>query len=231
MIEGAFTYPTDREDWVPTVLVGGILLLLGFLVVPLFVAYGYLVRVVRETAAGTEEPPGFGDWEALLVDGLTAVVVGVVYQIPAVLVAALTVGGTVVAVLSGAGTPAPRATALAGVLLGLALSSLLSLVFAYLSVAALVAFAVEERVGAAFDPAAVRRVAFDADFAVAWVVGVVALAAAGALAGVPLLGWVLAPFLLFYATVVAARLWGGGYREATGGDGAGVGTGPAFESG
>ena len=215
MIEGAFTYPTDSDSWLTTIIIGGVLTFLGFLIVPLFVVYGYVVHAIRDTVEGGDEPPAFGDWGDLIVDGLQAWIVGIVYLLVPTIVAIVTVGGSIAAILTG--NSAGEAAGVAGLFGGFALTAVLSLVFGYFAAAAIVNFACEGSLGAAFDFGTVRQIAFDGDYAVAWLVSVVVFIVAGIVTGIPLIGWVIAPFLTFYASVVAARLWGGGYLDAVGG--------------
>lgn len=212
MIEGAFTYPTDRDDWIKTLLIGGVLTFLGFLLIPLFVVYGYLVRSIRDSVEGESEPPAFDDWGTLLVEGLQAWLIGLVYMLIPLVVAAVTVGASIVALATGGrvGT----GVGLAGLFGGLALSAVLALVFGYVAVAAVVNFAHEGRFGAGFDLGRLRAVALDVDYAIAWVVSIVGFVVAGVVAGIPVIGFVLGPFVAFYAAVVAARLWAGGYVDA-----------------
>lgn len=44
----------ESEDWARTIAIGGALFFLSFLLVPLFVAYGYLVRTMRRSL--TQDP-------------------------------------------------------------------------------------------------------------------------------------------------------------------------------
>lgn len=225
MIEGAFTYPTDRDDWVKTLLVGGVLAFLGVLLLPLFLVYGYFVRAVRNSIDGEAEPPAFGDWGAMLVEGLQAWIIGLVYLLVPVIVAAVTVGGSIAAMATG--SRAGAGVGFAGFFGGLALTAVLALAFGYVAVAAVVNFAHEGRFGAGFDFGRLREVALDWDYAVAWLVSVVGFVVAGVVAGIPVVGWILGPFAAFYATVVAARLLAGGYLDAM----EEAGTSPSVEGG
>ncbi|MDR9432115.1 MAG: DUF4013 domain-containing protein, partial [Natronomonas sp.] len=135
------TYPMERDDWLKTLLIGGVLLLLGALVVPLFVVYGYLVRTIRESIAGEPKPPAFDGWGELLVDGVQAWIVSLVYLIFPLIVAVVTVGGSIVAIATG--SEAGAAAGAGGLFVGLTLSALLSIAFGYLAVVALVNFAKE----------------------------------------------------------------------------------------
>lgn len=208
------TYPMERDDWVKTVLVGGVLVFFGFLFVPMLVVYGYVVRTIRGSLSGDAEPPAFGEWGGLLVDGLKAWVIGVVYLLVPALVAAVTVGGSVLAIASG--SEAGAAAGLGGMVFGLALSAVLSLLFGYLAVVALVNFAREERMGAAFEFGTIRTVAFDRNYAIAWLASVGVFIVVGLISAIPLLGWIVTPFAGFYAAIVAAKLWADGFAGATG---------------
>lgn len=212
MVQGALTYPTDRDDWVKTVLIGGVLMLVGFLLIPLFVVYGYIVRAIRTSIDGETEPPVFEEWERLLVDGLKAWVIGLVYMIIPVVVGVLTIGTSMAALVTGGRVGATAG--LAGMLGGLVLTGVLALLFGYVAVAGLVNFAHERRFGAAFEFGTLRNVIFSSDFLIAWAVSIAVFFVAGILASVPAVGFILGPIATFYAAVVAARLWAGGFVDA-----------------
>lgn len=214
----AITYPMEREDWIKNVLIGGVLVLFGFLLVPMFLVYGYVVRAIRDSMEGRPEPPAFGEWGSLLVEGLQAWIIGLIFMIVPLAVGAVTVGGSILAMATGSRSGA--AAGMGGLLVGFLLTFVLSLVFGYFAVVAIVNFAREERFGAAFDVGTIKRVGFDRDYAVAWLVSVVVFLVAGAIGGVlnviPFLGFVVAAFVYYYAAVVAANLWAGGFVEAVG---------------
>lgn len=215
-ISDAITYPTEHDDWVKTLLIGGVLSAFGFLLLPLLPVYGYVVRVVRHSLEGDPRPPTFGDWEVLVVDGAKAVLVGAVYLLIPGIVGGVTVGGSLVAIATG--TRGGTATGVAGLVVGGLLTVVLSLVFGYVAVAAVVAFADERRIGAAFDPGVLKPVVLSGAYATAWVFSVAVFVGAsvlvGVLNGIPILGAVIGAFVFFYAQVVAARLWACGYVDA-----------------
>lgn len=212
MIEAGVRYPTAHEDWVKIIVIGGVLTFLGFLVLPLFVVYGYVVRAISDSIDGETAPPGFDDWGSLLVDGLQAWFIHVIYLIIPGIVATITIGGAIAAIATG--EPLGAAGGIAGLFGGLGLTVVLALVFSYLAVAAIVNFANEGRFGAAFDVGRIRELVLDGDFAAAWIVSVVAFIIAAIVAGVPVIGFILGPFVTFYVAVVAARLWADGFLSA-----------------
>lgn len=206
------TYPMEREDWLKTVLIGGVLAWFGFLLVPLFLVYGYVVRAIRASLEEDPRPPAFEEWGELFVDGFKAWVIGLVYMLVPLIVAGVTIGGSIATM--GTGSEAAAARGVGSLIVGFALTLVLALTFGYLAVAAIVNFAREDRFGAAFDFEVIKTVALDRDYAVAWLVSVAVFLVAGFVNGVPFVGWLLAPFVGFYAAVVAANLWAGGFAQA-----------------
>lgn len=215
-IEDVLRYPTRREDWVATVLIGGALTLFSFLVIPGIVVTGYVLAVIRGRLAGDEKPPAWGNWTDLFVDGLKAWVVGFVYAIVPMAVAVVVFGSAVAAMASGSDV------GIAVGLLGLGFGSLLwfvvALAFFYPLPASLANLAATGRLGAAFDVGTVRQVVTTRAYAVPWLWGlavlVVASAIGGAINAVPLVGWVVGAIFLFYVDVVLGVLWGAGYADA-----------------
>lgn len=168
MLEDTFTYPTEHESWIKTVLIGGVLTFLSFLILPLFIVQGYVIRVIRTSIDGASSPPEFDGWGELLVDGLKAWVIGIVYMLIPILVAVLTIGGSMGALATGGrmGT----AVGFAGMLGGLTITTGFALVFGYVAVAAIVNFAHEGQLGAGFDVDQLKTLVLDSEFALAWLI-------------------------------------------------------------
>ncbi|MFB6149136.1 MAG: DUF4013 domain-containing protein, partial [Halobacteriales archaeon] len=91
------------------------------------------------------------------------------------------------------------------------------------AVAALVHFAHEDRLGAAFDLGAIKSIVLTEGYAIAWLLAVVVLFGASIVTGllnlIPLFGAVFSVFVAFYIQIVAAKLWADGYTDATAGRG------------
>lgn len=216
MFQEAVTYPTESDEWIKTVLIGGALVLFGFLLLPTFFVYGYLLEVLRGRFDDETVPPEFDDWGDLLIDGFQAWAVGVIYLLVPLLVGGVLVGGSVVALATGNQTAG--AVGLAGLLGGLGVTTVLSLVFGYVAVAGIINFAHEGQFGAAFDISRLRTVCLNSDYAVAWLASVAVFFGASVVSGllnvVPLLGAVASAFVAFYASVTAAYLWADGFEAA-----------------
>lgn len=215
-LDAAIRYPMEGDAWKKTVIIGGVLTLFGFLLIPLFAVYGYVVRVVRDGLEDGSEPPVFGDWVDLIVDGIKVFVIGVVYFLVPGIVFALTVGGSMAAIATG--TRGGMAAGAAGFGLGALLGLVLTVVASYLAVAAIVNFVAEDRVGAAFEFGTLRAVITTRAYAMAWLLSVVVFIVAALVSGilnvVPFLGAILGAFVFFYAEVVAAHLWADGFTAA-----------------
>jgi hypothetical protein len=223
-LETLVKYPMESDDWLMTVGIGGLALLFSFLVVPIFLVSGYLVRAIRAGMEGASEPPSFDDWGSLLKEGVVAAVVTLIYQIIPIAVFAVFVGGSIAAIATG--SDAGAGAGLLGILGGAFVAWLLSLVFGFVGFAGVANYAKERRFGAAFDFGVLTDVITARSYLVAWVyvivLNIVVGVVVGALNVVPFVGAVVGLFVTFYFLVVAGWLWGNGFAEATG---AAVGTG------
>lgn len=202
----------ESDEWIVTVLIGGVLSLLSFLVIPIFLVAGYVVRAIRSNLDDEPEPPEFGNWGELLVVGFKATIIGFLYMLVPFVVMAVTVGGAAMGIATGG--EAGAAAGIGGMLIGMFVSFVLLLVFGYLSAVALVNFAREDRFGAAFDVAVIKDVGLDSAFAIPYLISIGIFVAAGLVNVVPFVGSLLAAFTNFYAAIVAANLWADGFTQA-----------------
>lgn len=219
MLTESLDYPRESDEWVKNVLIGGVLTLFGFLLVPTFVLLGYLMRALRGTMAGDQRPPAFDRWGEMTVDGLKAFVVTFVYGIVPSIVVLVFGGLGLIGMVAGAngdsglGAVVGGLTAFAGLLLGF----VLSLVAAYLVPAALANYAETDRIGAAFDFAELRPVLTSGQYASGWLIAAVVVVGASVVTGllnvVPLLGLVVGAFVSFYALVSATYVVGTTWAE------------------
>lgn len=205
MLAEALAFPRADDDWLVTVLIGGVLTLLGFLVLPVVLVNGYLLRVLAAAVTGEETPPRFSDWVDLFVDGLLVIVVQFVYVgVPSFVLSLL------VAVAFGFGTVGPTL----GVLLVLAVGGVV-LAAVYLLPAALANFARTGNLADAFDLRTVARAALTTDYALAVVLAIAVSVVLGFIGGL-LLVVLVGAFVLFYVQVVAYHLFGQGFARGIG---------------
>lgn len=227
MLEDALRYPIEGDDALTTIAIGGILELFGFLIVPVLFVYGYLVRVIRTVSAGDDEmPPAFEAWEELLVDGLKASLVALVYTAVPSLVLTIALApifliGSVSVNGGGGGSAIVSGIILLFVFVVGIVALLLLLAAVYIVPAAVAAFAQTDRLGAAVSIGELRRIGGSGQFAIAWLVAVVIVLVAGFVQGIlaaTLVGLIALPFLNFYGNVAAAYAIGRGANERPGTD-------------
>lgn len=205
MIGEAVRYPMQDDDWIRTVIIGTVLLITSFLIIPVFLVYGYLLRVLDRASRGIPDPPEFGDWENLLVDGVKTFAVVFLYQIvPLILVMLVAVLGFLTLGEGGAGA--------VGIILGVLVLGVYVLV-ALLLPAALTNMAREGSFGAAFDFDTILGGVLTGDYIIALILAIVVGGVLGAVAAV-LTFLIVGIFLVFYVQVVTFYLIGSGYGRA-----------------
>jgi hypothetical protein len=221
MFNESINYLRKSDELYKTVFIGGILTLLGFLLVPTFTVVGYIVRVLRRTASGDEEPPVFTDVDdaiEMTVEGFKGFIVAFAYSLVPLVIAGVLVGGSIISLIAGGSGNSGALTGLGlgGLLIGGLVAFVLGLAAAYVIPAALANFAEEGSIGAGFDFATLRPVLTSGTYARGWLVGLAVVIAGGIVLAVlnfiPLLGTVLGVFVQFYAIVAAyyviGRTWG-----------------------
>lgn len=214
MLEEGLSYPFKGDNSIGRNLIGGLLLVFFWLFVPLLAFFGYIVRVLRTTAEGEENPPEFGDWGDMIVDGLKGMVVFLAYGIiPYALLFGII---TFMGVLGQAGESGQAIAGGIGIL-GFLLTLVVSVVVQYIVPAALANFAREERIGAAFDFSTLQNVLLSSDYFVAWLLPIVVfvlLYGIGIFLAITVVGLILLPWLYFYGFVVTYRMFGMAYAKA-----------------
>lgn len=203
------TFPMEDDDWIVTVLIGGVLAFLGFLLVPILVVWGYLIEVMRGGLEGSAEPPSFDDWGEMAKDGLFGLIIMFVYQIiPMVVLIGLTFvsGG-----LMATGSEAGAGLGLLGFLLSYVVYFALFLVFIYVGAAGVVNYAREGTIGAGFDFGVITPVVTSGEWLKAFLFYFVMLVVANVLS----IFVITAPFVSFYALSASSRGWGEAFASAS----------------
>ena len=83
VVSDSLKYPSS--NWSKVVILG-VLFLISILIIPLFLALGYMFRVVKATLAGVDELPAFEDWGEMLVEGIKLFLVYLIYSLPAIII-------------------------------------------------------------------------------------------------------------------------------------------------
>lgn len=212
--ETALNYPWESEDRWTTIAIGSLLTLLSVLLIPAILLAGYYQRVLR-SSMDDGAVPVFDDWGDLLVEGLKAIVVLIVYSLVPAIIVGVSLASAAGAVL-GDGGIVSGALAL-GAFIGVLVGGLVGLALWYIVPAGLANLAATGRLGSAFAFGEMRHTLASRDYAVSWLVALGVLFVAGIIAGVFNLvpfGFVLAIPVGFYAAVVAFHLYGLGVAAA-----------------
>lgn len=213
MISEAIGYLRSSDDVWKTTIIGGVLLLFGFLLIPLFLVWGYVVRVVDRTAHGDEEAPVFDDWGAMTVEGAKAFAILLVYSLVPVVVGSVIVGGAWAATGGEPGTLASAVMALGGLL-----TVALIVAAAYVAPAAIARFSEDRRLGDGFDFETLRPVLSSGTYATRWLLSLAVILVgsviSGILNGIPIVGLVLGALVTFYVLVTAYYIIGHAWADA-----------------
>jgi Protein of unknown function (DUF4013) len=86
IVTDSISYPSS--DW-GKILILGVIFIACILIVPIFLVYGYLFRIIKATLAGLDELPEFDEIGDMFVDGLKIFVVSIVYAIPVWIITAI----------------------------------------------------------------------------------------------------------------------------------------------
>lgn len=211
MLQEAIGYP-KRGDWVSRILIGGLLSILSFLIIPSFIVLGYLLRVLGDSYDGIEDPPEWGEWMSLLIKGLVGWLIGLVYSIPLILFSVV-----MIPILGVSGLDDGALTLGAGLIWFLG-TVILGILIGYLLPAGLTAYARTDQAGAAFKFKEVTSIAFTGEYFIAIVMAVVVGILFGIITGIlsiTVIGLILVPFIGFYANMAIANLIGNGVRNAS----------------
>ncbi|MGM0605077.1 MAG: DUF4013 domain-containing protein, partial [Halobacteriota archaeon] len=212
MIQESLQYLRGADDPLRTVLIGGVLLVLSPLLIPVFTVTGYLLAVLRRTARGDEEPPIFDEWVDTTIDGAKAWLVLAVYVVLPAIVLAIAGILAAVSVFSVANMPA-ELSAVAGVV-GFSLVASLLLVGTiaaiaglYVTPAAIANYADTGQIRSGFAIGTLWPVLTSRTYLVGWLTAAVVVLGGSFVSGfvgsIPVAGVILAAFVSFYALVAA----------------------------
>lgn len=224
MFSEALEYPLNGDSYEPLVI-GSVLAILWWLIVPVFVLGGYFLSVIRSAADGETVPPAFEDYGALLIDGLVATLIGIVYTLvpTVVFIAAFTVSGGAGLLIGG---DAGMASFVGGILMGLLASSVFYLAVLYVTPAALANYAVTDRIGAAFGPGSLKPILLSGEYTKAWAIAIVIALLGSVISGmisgvfgfIPILGIFIGPLvtvpIAIYIGLSTNYLYGRGVAAA-----------------
>jgi uncharacterized membrane protein YjgN (DUF898 family) len=235
MIADALKFPVAGDEAIKSYLIGVILNLLSFLILPGFLLYGFWVRSVQATVYGKESAPAFKQWRLLLQDGYKCLVIALGFVIPFVPIAVLVAVLMTFMMPLGASAMANPTSVITGAQTAILVGGLIYLLtfglFAYLLAAGLTQFAANRSMDEAFTLANLRELVFSVSFLggflLSFVLWVLVMIVNGVLNVMvhPAAAYLVTPFLYFYLIVFSAHLLGRGYVAATESNGRSQSTG------
>ena len=231
-VNKAFRFMFDDKQWISKLLIGAVMSVLSFLIIPAFILQGYLVKIVRQVMDGNDgELPEWMDYGKLLRDGFFVTIGQLIWALPFILLMLIVglITGGLGSVVDSSGDMVGAATTGAGLLLA-CLVLLTVIAFLFLTPALLIQYAREDEFGALFRFSEIFDIIRDhmADILIAFLVSVVAILAISVVMGVvgivPCLGWIAAMLIGLamgpYIQFVTGHLYGQIAAKLPGGKGA-----------
>lgn len=213
MLGTALSYLTNSENFVKTLIIGSVLTLLNFLILPGLIVTGYLLQVMKESASGETSAPEFDNWDDLLIDGLKGLVVTIAYGFVAIVPPTIIMTTMMFGSVAQAGSIETMAT----VGMGFTLIAILGIVLAisYVMPAAFVNMAWEESIDGAFDFSTIKEIITSGEYLVTWLLAMGLYSAVSFITFwlwlIPILGWIAAILIVFYTAVTLSSLFGQAY--------------------
>jgi len=206
-------YPTNDNEWIKKILIGGILLLVPILN---FVCTGYYLKVIKGSIEGRNNMPEWDDWGDLFINGITSLIITLAYSIiPIILISIIILivssSGLVLAGLFESESMGIFTILfiLIGSLIGFAILFIVNLIIPM----SLAMFANEWSFGDAFKIREIisRIKSVFIEYVIAIIVIYILLLLVFIVAWIPFIGWAA----LFYVMVVTGKIYGKAFANST----------------
>lgn len=211
-INTAITYVFKDERWIVKTLIGAGLLLISFLIIPIFFINGYLVQIVRNVMGGEAEPlPEWDNWGDMFKDGLNLIIAELVYTLPIwLLMCCGSIFFLPAAVTEGDISEIMAAVGGVSFILMMCLVLFFAIVYALIGPALTIQYARKDSLSACFQFSDVIAIARDniGDILVALLVIVGIGLVLGLIGVVPIVGWIISLAGGIYVTFVSGHLFG-----------------------
>jgi len=217
-INRAFRFVFEDRQWISKLLIGVLMSVLAFFILPALILQGYMVSIVRRVMNQDGEPlPEWTDWGKLLKDGFFVTIATLIWSLPFLIVLFIGIAATI-----GFGNLSNESLAAAGAsgagLLVACLGILFVVALLFITPAIYIQYAIKDEFGACFRFGEILDIIRShlADILIAFLVTIVAGIAISLVVGllgiIPCLGWIAA-FLIGlavgpYITFVTGHLYG-----------------------
>jgi hypothetical protein len=217
-IGSAFTFMFDDEEWVKKLAIGGGIALVGAILSPILVGIvlflplmGYMLETLKNVRDGQTRLPEWADFGNLFVKGLMLFLIGLVYQIPVIILACMA-GGVNIA-MAQADSDVAQALSILSVCFS-CLQIVVSLVVSAIMPAAFIRYAQYDTFGSAFQFGAIFK--FIGANIGNYIIAVLLTWVAGMLAALGLIVCIIGVFFtMFWSMLVSANLYGQLARQNT----------------
>lgn len=173
------------------------------------IAVGYFLECFRRSMKKDNSLPEWGDWGKIILDGLKASVVQIVYAVPLMALLLIIFGGVILGVLASAapdiaaGNLAAAMTKVMGaltanigtLLLGILIFFIAAVIIGLLSTAAVVRFAETENFNSAFALSEVKSIGLTSRFLISVILGSIVATALAFVIAIPVAILTLIPFV------------------------------------
>ena len=185
--------------WVRWIL----LIIISIIPIVNFILYGYTIRVLR----GTKPAPELEDYVQLFIDGLLYMIISIIWMIPAIIVAVILIGGSVGVAM--ASDPAAAGAAIAGMGIGVLLTTIVAILCGLFATIGIVRFARMEKFGEAFAFGAIK----DKIGEIGWANYIISLIVVSIVISIiyfililiPFIGWLLMFIALPFLVILSSR--------------------------
>ncbi|MGE0065005.1 MAG: DUF4013 domain-containing protein [Methanobacteriales archaeon] len=190
----ALDYPGTNLKKVVTL--GALIILSGF-ILPMFLVYGYWLRVLKATIAGFDELPDFDEWGGMFIDGLKVLVIGIVYMIiPMIFLVA--------GILSISINPTDPTFGIISIVIGV----ILAIIFALVEQIAIAHMAFNDRLGAAFQIGEILNVISEITWTkyIIWIIGVAIIQSGTMNVTLAILGFIFLPIISAFGALSLTQM-------------------------
>jgi len=175
-----------------------------------FLALGYQLNCAKTAMSKDFKLPEWEDWGKLFVKGLLAIIIGVIYMLPALIVLIASFGMALFAALGARGGGA-GAIVMGSMGIGVFIGLLLMLLAAYVLPIAILSYVKDDKLGSAFKFKAVFKKAFRVNYLVVWIVmAIYEIILVAILSFIPIIGSAVGAFI---ASVTSMTAFGEVYPE------------------
>jgi hypothetical protein len=218
-VSKSFRFVKDDTQWLSKLLIGVLMSVLSFLILPALILQGYVVKIIRHVMGGNRDDlPEWDDYGKLLKDGFFVVVAEIIYTLPFIIlmiVGFAATGG--MAGLADRGSDLAAIAATGGGLMMVCLTILFIVALLFLMPAILIQYAIKDDFGALFRFGEVFDIVRNhtADILIVFLVSLAATMAFSLLIGVVFATIILIPLAILlilavspYISYVTGHLYG-----------------------